>query len=102
MTPLDWLGGPEQPESQLVLQQLAGQWRDMFNGSYYHLLFDGVCIDVLTIKPNGKQRFTKGLIRTRAHCVVWGRPKQDFRMTMETDTITWTRGGRVFVWQKLQ
>lgn len=79
MCALKWLGGSEADYlAREYMSLLVGQWKDL-DGSLY-VLRRGSCqnqIDVLTIRPSGQRRYTKGLIRIyeedESVAVFWGK-----------------------------
>jgi len=98
-TPLQWLGGAE--EDVMALQALAGHWHGR-DGSLYHLFYSQGKVDVLTCRPNGTVRFTKGLVQAREKSIVWGTMPQGFFLTFEQGGLTWTRGRQRFVWSRFR
>ena len=104
---LAWLGGSEdQVALRRCMQTLLGQWRGQ-DGSIYTLTKNGDGrINVETLRPNGWQRFTRGLITMRAqhHCgaaVAWGAPHNCFELALEGGTAVWRRGRQAFPWSKV-
>ena len=107
---LAWLGGSEdQVALRRCMQTLLGQWRGQ-DGSIYTLTKNGDGrINVETLRPNGWQRFTRGLITLRADprrrcgaAVAWGAPHNCFELALEGGTAVWRRGRQMFVWSKVQ
>ena len=91
------------------MQALLGQWRGQ-DGSIYTLTKNGDGrINVETLRPNGWQRFTRGLITMRVDpqrrcgaAVAWGAPHNRFELALEGGTAVWRRGRQMFVWSKVQ
>ncbi len=97
---LRWLGGTEDKVVlKNIVSSLVGQWTDR-EGSIYTLTQGGgtdehTCgqnIDVLTLRPSGERRYTKGLIRCIASGsgdevdMFWGRrPQSRFVGTIEEE-----------------
>jgi hypothetical protein len=73
MTPLMWLGGPEDAS----LLQLTGTWIDSA-GSLYQLYLSDTQIDVMTTRLNGNRLYTKGLIRELEGSIAWGKVPRHF------------------------
>ena len=98
---LRWLGGSETDLYNRAL--LMGQWQDR-KGSVYTLTpgKQPSTIDVLTVRPSGKRRFTKDLIETRSDAAFWGKSQQQFVGEVSEMQVTWRREGVVFHWRKLQ
>ena len=102
---LQWLGGSEEDVARRrAMQALLGHWQGE-DGSHYALTRNGDGrISVATCRPDGRERFTKGLITVQAVSgsvvVVWGRAERRFVLELDAATAAWRRGRRCFQWQK--
>ncbi len=59
-------------------------------------------IAVLTVRPNGKQLFTRDLVVCRDSSAFWGKVQRQFVGVVEETQATWRRDGTTFYWKKLQ
>ena len=99
---LRWLGAAE--EDRHVRAYLLGQWRDL-SGTIYTLSRgrNEATINVLTVRPDGEQRFTLDLIRCYDGAAFWGKPSRQFACDLaEPSRVIWRRAGAVFRWTRIQ
>ena len=83
LKPIDWLGGmPEEhilESTHELLTSICGTWMDQ-KGSTYQLTLATTCaLNVYTIRPSGRQRYTAHLVRLVEsgcqHRVIWGQER---------------------------
>ena len=114
---LRWLGGLEaEVLNARAVETMQGTWQDGA-GTIYVLTCSRqkLTFDVLTLRPCGARRFTRGLVQCRDHAkpitfagraedtVFWGKSRRKFAAEVEGACLTWRRAGSAaFHWEKLQ